>query len=576
MIRGYGRQAVQAAEERPLAAGRPLMRWAARGIAAAVREELDDLATPRSTARVLVLVGGGNNGGDGLFAAGLLAERGVVVSALLLREQVHADGLAFARRHGVRILHAGSHDGDPHLPGAVSGTGAQPVENPDGVPHLPNIPDDCEWAGEARHAHVWVDAMAGIGVRGGLRGPSAVVAGVLEQIRSIRSTQSSASSVRVIAVDTPSGLGADDGVVPGPVLRADRTVTMGAMKAGLLLPPAAGLAGRVEVLDLGLQSEIATQPVAVERLEAADVARLWPVPVESDHKYTRGVLGVVAGSATYPGAAVLTVGAALRTGCGMVRYLPGDAPEVADRVLDHYPETVTAPGRVQALVLGPGLSVEADRDRVRAQVAEADELAGAAGAPLPALVYDAGALAALPQDPQVNRRRRIVLTPHAGELAELLTARGTPVDRSEVEGDPARWVRTAVEVTGATVLLKGAITLVAGPEGSPFESTSADGSPLRSTGSGFERGNGIRTGAAVLLSQAGGPPWLATAGSGDVLAGILGALLATSEAPVPLLAAMAALVHGRAAHRANPGGPVTPSDLIRALPGTLAQILTLR
>ncbi|QOR69945.1 bifunctional ADP-dependent NAD(P)H-hydrate dehydratase/NAD(P)H-hydrate epimerase [Ruania alkalisoli] len=541
MIRGYGRQAVQAAEGPALSAGRPLMRWAAGGVAAAVRGELDGLGVPRSKARVLVLVGGGNNGGDGLFAAGLLAERGVVVSALLVREQVHADGLAFARRHGVRIL--------VHAP---DGAPALREEDSAGEAHSP-IPDGVAWVREASLAQVWVDAMAGIGVRGGLRGASAAVVGVLDRLRQgqVRPAR------RVIAVDTPSGLSADGGVVSGPVLRADRTVTMGAMKAGLLLPPAAGLAGRVEVLELGLEPEFAAQAALVERLEAADVARLWPVPGPGDHKYTRGVLGVVAGSGTYPGAAVLTVGAALRTGCGMVRYLSKDGA-VADRVLDHYPETVTTPGRVQALVLGPGLSDERDQDRVRERLAEVDELADAAGTPPPALVYDAGALSVLPQDPQVNRRRRAVLTPHAGELAELLSARGTPVDRARVEADPARWVRIAVEVTGATVLLKGAVTLIAGPS------------------QAFDGGKGIRTGEVGLLSQADGSPWLATAGSGDVLAGILGALLATSEAPVPLLAAMAALVHGRAAHWANPGGPVTPSDFVRALPGTLAQVLTLR
>ncbi|UFU02369.1 NAD(P)H-hydrate dehydratase [Ruania suaedae] len=498
MICGYGADAVRAAEAPALAEGRPLMRWAAQGVAAAVRSELAHL--PRHRARVFVLVGGGNNGGDGLYAAGLLAERGIGVDALLVREDVHLEGAQYARCRGVRLL---TSDGDA-------------------------------WLREAALAQVWVDAMAGIGARGGLRGASAAVVDRLAGLRQER-------AVRVLAVDTPSGTGAEGGPVDGPVLRADRTLTMGAMKAGLLLPPAAGLAGRVEVLDLDLGAAFAGQEPLVRRLEPADVARLWPVPGVGDHKYTRGVLGVVAGSARYPGAAVLTVGAALRTGCGMVRYLV-DEPAVADRVLDHYPEVVTGAGRVQALVLGPGMSDAADRERALHLVAQADEAAARSHAPLPGIVWDAGALAALPTDPQVNRRRRSVLTPHAGELAELLGGRGHEVDRAQVEAEPARWARIAAETTGATVLLKGAITVIADPDG-------------------------------ALLTQADGPPWLATAGTGDVLAGVAGALLATARAPAAEVAAAAALVHGLAAHHANPGGPIVPSDLVAALPATVAQLL---
>ncbi|SED63274.1 NAD(P)H-hydrate epimerase [Ruania alba] len=534
MIRGYGAEEVRAAEAPALAAGVPLMLWAARGVAAAVRQVLTERRVSRRSARVLVLVGGGNNGGDGLHAAALLAERGITVTVALARVEVHAEGLAHARARGVRIVDV--------------------AEGPDGGP----------WVAEAERSHVWVDALAGIGVHGGLRGVSAAVVERLDQVR---------CGQRVIAVDTPSGVGADSGAVAGPVLHADRTVTMGAMKAGLLLPPAAGMAGSVQVLDLGLGAAFAAQAAAVTRLEVCDVARLWPVPGQADHKYSRGVLGVVAGSARYPGAAVLTTGAALRTGCGMVRYL-GQEPAVADRVLDHYPEAVTAPGRVQALVVGPGLAGVSDRGRVVAQIEAADQAAVRAGVPLPAVVWDAGALAALPTDPEVNRRRRTVLTPHAGELAELLRARRHPVDRAAIESDPARWVRTAAEVTGATVLLKGAVTLVAAPDAS--DSRSGGGSRVRPSGTGFDGGNGIPPDDLPLLSQADGPPWLATAGSGDVLAGILGALLATSDAPAPELAAAAALVHGRAAQAANPGGPVTPSDLVAALPATVADLLTAR
>src|SRR5690606_28467274 len=134
----------------------------------------------------------------------------------------------------------------------------------------------------------------------------------------------------VVAVDAPSGVGVDDGTVPGPVLRADRTVTFGAAKPGLLLPPATHLAGHGAVVDIGLRlgapapggapaPDGGTAAPVVRRLEPADVAALWSVPGATDHKYTRGVVGVVAGTPTFPGAAVIVASAAVRTGPGMVR-----------------------------------------------------------------------------------------------------------------------------------------------------------------------------------------------------------------------------------------------------------------
>lgn len=500
---GYDADAVRAAEAPALAAGRPLMRWAAQQVAATVRDALAETGVKTRAARVLVLVGGGNNGGDGLHAAADLADRGAAVTALLARDEVHPEGLERARRAQVRLL---------------------PVSTQDQLATT-------AWQDVARDAHVWVDALAGIGIRGGLRGHTAALVTALTELqRSCAPT--------VVAVDTPSGIEAGSGRLAGPLLAADHTVTMGAAKAGLLLPPAALQVGTLHLCPLGLEDDFAAQAPVVTRLTAADVAADWPVPRQAEHKYTRGVLGVVAGSPAYPGAGVLTTGAATATGCGMVRYL--GAGEVADPVLDHYPEVVTAAGRVQALVIGPGIAGE-------------EQVAGLAGAVTaaiehaphhqpPAVVWDAGAFQLLPGRQDLLRATRSVLTPHAGELATLLTTYGEQVDRSAVEAEPAAWALRAAELTESVVLVKGPVTVIAQPDGAVF-------------------------------SQADGSPWLATAGSGDVLAGVLGALAATSGAPLVRVAAAAALVHGHAAQRAGCGGPLAAHDLLAAIPATIAEIL---
>ena len=519
-IHGYDAQAVRAAEAPALAAGRPLMRWAAQQVAATVREVLAEVGTSVRTAQVLVLVGGGNNGGDGLHAAADLAQRGVAVTAVLAREQVHPGGLDRARAAGVRLLSVTT-------AGDLAGV---------------------HWQQAARAAQVWVDALAGIGVRGGLRGHTADLVASLAELRTetdpaeprdrtARGVPALPTAPVVVAIDTPSGISADTGRLDGPFLAADHTVTMGAAKASLLLPPAALHTGTVHVAGLGLEEAFTAQPPVVSRLRAEDVATDWPVPAVTDHKYTRGVLGVAAGSPHYPGAGVLTSGAAVATGCGMVRYLGADA--VAERVLDHYPEVVTAVGRVQALVLGPGVAGQHETARLEQALLTAIDTAPRERPP--AVVWDAGAFTLLPRMGWALRATPSVLTPHAGELAALLGSYDQQVQRDEVEADPARWAIHAAELTGAVVLLKGPVTIIAQPDGAVF-------------------------------SQADGSPWLATAGSGDVLAGILGALSATSSAPLGRVAAAAALVHGRAAQHA--GGPLGAHHLLEAIPATVGEILT--
>jgi hydroxyethylthiazole kinase-like uncharacterized protein yjeF len=490
MISGYTTDDVRAAEAPLLARGVPLMQHAAFALATRVAAELGArrAGTPGGAVRgasVVLLVGSGSNGGDALHAGALLARRGARVLAVCTTGSPHAEGLAALRRAGGRAVRV-----TELLVGLLRDLLAED--------------------GPAR-VHGAADGAAGR--RGPTPGPL------------------------VVAVDLPSGIGVDDGTLPdGPVLPADVTVTFGGSKAGLLLPPAARTAGSVQVVDLGLPLD-GVRP-AVARLGTADVAGLWPVPGADAHKYRRGVLGVVAGTAAYPGAAVLAVSAAALCGVGMVRYV--GPRTVGDAVLAARPEVVVGTGRVQAWLLGSGVDPQ-DAEQVERLT---DAIGAALHDGLPAVV-DAGALTIAPQ----TLAPWLVLTPHAGELAALLSRWGDQVDRSAVEAAPLRWARRAHEISGATVLVKGAVTVVVGAQGSVY-------------------------------AQAEAPSWLATAGSGDVLAGVLGALLAGRSEDVladpslaAALAAAAASVHGRAATTAVPGGPVTALAVAQALPETVAAVL---
>lgn len=499
MLHSWTSAQVRAAEEPLLATGVPLMERASFALAGAVTRRLRERRGGVLGARVVLLVGPGNNGGDALHAGAYLRRRGVDVLALTLAPRVHDEGRAALLAAGGRTR-------------AV-------------------VDDDVAAAARAAAgADVVVDGILGLGARpGGLTGTAARLVGLLVGSTAVADE----GAPLVVAVDAPSGIGVDDGSADGTVLPADVTVTFGAAKPGLLLPPAAHLAGELEVVDIGL--ELAGTP-ALARLDDADAAALWPVPGPSAQKYARGVVGVVAGTPRYPGAAVLATSAAVLAGAGMVRYV-GDAGE---QVLAHRPEVVLGVGRVQAWVLGPG--VAPDDDAQRGRVASALEGVLRRGEPA---VVDAGALDLLPDRVPPH----VVLTPHAGELARLLAARGHDVTREEVEAQPWRWARAAHEETGATVLVKGHVTVVVGPHGAAY-------------------------------AQADAPAWLATAGAGDVLAGLLGALLAgradeAVEDPtvVPALAAAAALVHGRAAHAANPGGPLHAAAVAAALPAALRTLL---
>lgn len=504
MISAYTGTQIREAEQPFLekGVGAVLMRRAAYGLANAVVRELRARGERLYGASVTVLAGKGNNGGDGLFAAALLAGRGMRTTAVLTAGEAHPAGLEALEKAGGRVIRL-----------AQGNVAAE--------------------AAVAAASGVVIDAVLGTGAQGGLRGPAAELVEALGRSR----------PGLVVACDIPSGLDADTGESHPPVLRAELTVTFGAAKAGLLADPGADFAGRVQVVPIGI--EAALPDPALRRLESGDLAALLPHPERRSHKYSRGVLGVVAGSHQYPGAAVIACRGALAAGVGMVRYL--GPPDVADLVRRSCPEVVCGSGsaadaHVQAWLLGPGIDEHAHEqlDRVRD--------AAATGLPV---VADAGALPALPRDLAPH----FVLTPHAGELETLLARYGAGPGRAGVEGATLAAARRASGLTGATVLLKGATTLVAAPSGAVF-------------------------------SQADATPWLATAGSGDVLAGILGALFAQLAGSAGAfasrgisandrwagIAALAASVHGRAGTLASDGGPVTASDIAQSVRGAMTKL----
>jgi ADP-dependent NAD(P)H-hydrate dehydratase / NAD(P)H-hydrate epimerase len=426
-----------------------LMQRAATGLATAVV----DLLGGAYGRTVLLLVGSGDNGGDALYAGAALARRGARVEVLRLGSTAHESGLAALLAVGGRVVEPGG------------------------------------WA----PPDVVIDGIVGIGGRPPLR---AEAAGAMARL----------AGVPVVAVDVPSGIDVDTGELDGPHVVADVTVTFGTHKVAHLADPAASACGAVHLVDIGLELPAA----AVESLQASDVAALVPRPDAHAHKYTRGVVGVRAGSATYPGAALLAVAGAACGLAGMVRCVGDEA--VTDRVRAAHPEVV-GDGQVQAWVVGPGGGEEAG-----------DALAAAVRDGVP-LVVDADALAHVGAPLGVPA----VLTPHAGELARML---GT--GRAEVEARPLHHARVAAQRFDAVVLLKGRHTVVVRPDGR----------------------------ARVTPT---GVPWLATAGAGDVLAGVIGALLAAGLDTFDA-ASVGSWLHGAAATLASGGGPIVARDVAAAVP----------
>jgi hydroxyethylthiazole kinase-like uncharacterized protein yjeF len=469
-----------------------LMLRAAAGLAAAASARLGRVYGKS----VVLLVGSGDNGGDALYAGALLAGRGAAVSALTVSSKRHEAGTLAALRAGVRVRAAGGSGDEAALQGA----------------------------------DLVIDGMLGIGGRGGLREDAARLARW-------------APPERTIAVDLPSGIDADTGAAEGEVVRAASTVTFGTIKPGLLVLPASEYAGVVELVPIGLT----LPPPDLEQLEAADVAALLPSPGLVASKYTRGVLGITAGSDAYPGAAVLCTGGARSGGAGYLRFA-GTAHPV-ELIRQRFPDVVAtevepgdgkgvlAAGRVQAWVVGPGLGTDD---------AAADVVRAVLSAEVPVLV-DADGLTIVAKHPEWLQERAergavTLLTPHEGEFARLVG--GDPDEvKKNLAADRLGVTRKAAAELRATVLLKGSTTLVVDPDGAA-------------------RVNGTGTG------------WLGSAGSGDVLSGLAGALLASGLSPRDA-GSVGAYLHGLAAQLVieRTGPPLVALELPDALHSAWALIL---
>ncbi|HRW18152.1 MAG TPA: NAD(P)H-hydrate dehydratase [Dermatophilaceae bacterium] len=576
-----------------------LMARAARGLAGVVDARLRE----RGGRRVVALVGAGNNGGDALYAAALLAQVGHRVWALVA-DGAHEPGLAAARAAGVKVVgerapepevevapaseapaetaeppaeavpESGVDDGaeveaSPLAVEDASGEEAaedaadeeaadeEAADEEPGERHTEPVVAQRDWRALLARADVVIDGITGIGGRAGLREP------VRDWVAAIP------DEAYVVAVDLPSGVDPAGLVGTADCVFADETVTFGAAKPCHLLPASEPACGVLTVVDIGLDFDGVTP--AVQRLTHDDVGALWPVPGATSDKYSRGVVGIVAGSTAYPGAAVLCVLGALGVGTGMVRYLGPSA--VGTLVHQHAPEAVTAPGRVQAWVLGSGVDPGADDVDTDGQVARIRE-ALAGDQPC---VVDAGGLDLL----DGPRSAPTVITPHVGELARLVSRLdGHELTREKLMERPLAHARAAANALDAVVVLKGSTTLVVAPvlparKPDVHEGRGAVGAPRagRPGTDLVQPGGGADQLPAPVRAQTDAPAWLATAGAGDVLSGVIGALLAAGLDPMDA-ATVGVLVHGVAADRANPGGPIRALAVAHALPSTVAGLLS--
>jgi hydroxyethylthiazole kinase-like uncharacterized protein yjeF len=521
------------------------MQRAAAGLASVCAGLLRDGAGGIYGARVVILAGTGDNGGDALYAGERLARRGAAVTAIQAGPRLHAEGARALVGAGGRVIAvAPVTEVQARDPDATRVDLGDPADQPGYGAH-----DRYDVGHAARsaigHADLIIDGMLGIGGKGGLREPYATLAQLAANAR----------NGTTVAVDLPSGIDADTGAVAGPAVRADVTVTFGAVKPGLLIDPGAGHAGVVEFVDIGLGPHLDGAPEA-SAPQASDIAALLPRPTAESDKYRRGVLGLLTGSDRYTGAAVLATGGAVHGGAGMVRLVtfPGAAtavrllhPEVvitelagetrirsessADSPSDSGPRFPDDVGRVQAWAAGSGMGTDD---------AAARRLAAVLATSLPVLV-DADGLTLLARHRELlPRSAPTLITPHAGELGRLLNA-----DPADIEARRLEHARRAATKLGVCVLLKGSTTVIAPPDG-----------------------------LDPVLVNTTGTPWLATAGTGDVLAGLAGALLAQGLLP-PQAAIAAAYLHGLAARlaargqdteRAEGEAPIGASDVVRALP----------
>jgi hydroxyethylthiazole kinase-like uncharacterized protein yjeF len=485
--------------------GTTLMEAAGRGAAERILAFLDRTPTPRRGARVVVVCGKGGNGGDGFVAARWLKKSGVRIEVLLAFPESEIGGDA-----GIKLKE-------------LKKGGVRPAV----------VEDDGVAADRLARADLVVDALLGTGSRGA---PEGGVARLIERIN--------ASGRPVVALDIPSGIVADGGAPPGPAIRAVLTLTFAGLKRGLVTGPGAALAGRVEVVPIGVPADEVLRGVTTFALEAQDVARHFPLRPRDAHKGTYGHLLVVAGSLGKTGAAALAAAAALRSGVGLVTVATpaSQQPVVAGLVLEAMTEPLPETGartlalkarevvaelvaQRDAVALGPGIGL--DEETGAAARALVQEIARPMAIDADGLSALAGHLDALGSAPAAR-----CLTPHPGEMARLL---GVPVQ--DVQRDRIATVRDFATRSRVHVVLKGAWSAIGDPEGHVFVNPT-------------------------------GNPGMASGGTGDVLTGILGAFLARGMSPGAALQA-AVYLHGLAgdvaAERVGEESLIA-GDVIAALP----------
>lgn len=472
---------------------------------------LADLGAHAVEAHVAVVCGGGNNGGDGYVIARVLRERGVSASVYIARDPAAISG-----------------DARTHL---------DVYEQVGGVAYeIANIESLGEHRDAIEGADVVVDAVFGTGLDRPVTGHLAAVIELINRATGVR-----------IAVDIPSGLSADTGQVLGIAVVAHRTVTLAFHKIGTAVSPGFARCGHTIVAEIGIPRQLAqAHGVSTALLERDDVAPFLTGLSDIDHKGTRGHALLVAGSPGKRGAARLAAWAALRTGAGLVTLAaPPGKTEIAapDPVMTEYldPDEDGAIARLvglacdkRAVAIGPGMPTsEAGRALVFGALAELD---------VP-LVLDADALNHVHTDVErvASARPPVVLTPHPGEAARLLGC-----TTAEVQADRVEVARLLADRARSVVVLKGARTVVC---------------------------DGISNDGFVTVNTTGNPG-LATAGSGDVLTGVITALIAQGTAPADA-ARLGVWLHGRAGDLAAAAlGPrsVTASDVIDELPEALVEL----
>jgi NAD(P)H-hydrate epimerase len=483
------REQMRAFDKHAIAHGVPglvLMENAGRGAAEAIRGE-----------RVVVVCGAGNNGGDGFAASRHLLRRGASVEAWLC-------GDAKKMTPDCRA----NHDAFKGVGGKVQVLG----KSLDALVRSVAVAD------------VIVDGLFGIGLDRAIAGTLAEVIEIIAEAR--------AAGAEVVALDVPSGLDADTGVPLGPCVKADRTVTFAHLKLGHVTGSGAAQSGTVHVVDIGVPADLRDERSA-SLVEAADVRAVLARREVDTHKYRAGHVALLAGSPGKTGAALLAAQGALRGGAGAATVVSSAHAVLEARI----PEVMVVPlanlektlAKKAACLVGPGFGTDAAAKKAAHHVLKSFD---------GPVVADADAFTLFAGTPGAFKRKNVpaILTPHSGELGRLL-------GRDDVDADRFASARAAAKATGAVVLLKGAYTVVAAPDG------------------------------RVVVTGSGSPA-LATAGSGDVLAGLVTALACTLD---PFEAAYAgAFLHGVAGatwskERGDRG--MLAGEIAGELPGVIAALL---